>query len=437
MLQSDPMYTSAPRVSRNTASLSQDSMASAPTPPNFILTAPAHTSHPGVIISNPAPTDATTISIAYQGNATASLPMLSTNQGLRPIPPAATQIGDPNGHHEITEPDFTATRPCRGCAPVIEITATGWVDATVEEQHGSTGKLDPAPLATQARPMATISAGAATIIVGEGPDGDTFVIADSYTVFPDQTVVVDNTPIQVRTSDGKTEMVLGTKVIPLHPDRPEMTSAPVPLPGAVPPVLSIGTATIMPNPQSQYVLGVQTLVPGGEPLTISGTILSLAPSATALVINGVTSSIVPAVGGMYTAVMPGALTLEGQIYTANGAGDIIMGPGTTLIPGGNPVTINGTTLSLVSGGSAVAVQGKTSTLQPATTVVTLTKDPTALKTGSRSVEGPRHSAEVYIHPTAGTESAGATWRLPLTCETRVESVVLLLLWGIHYVGLRL
>ena len=218
-----------PGLIRTTSLSPQASIHSVPTAPNFIPTAPILTSHLGIIDSNPVPTGAPTTLITSQGNATRSVSMQSAIQDLRPIPPAATQIGDPNGHHEISEPDFSVTRPCRGCSPVIEITATGWLNKPAEQQHG------PTPLTTKALPKATISAGTASLVVEQEPDGDNFVVGGSYTITPGKTFMVDNTPVEIRTSDGKTEAVIGTTVIPLQPDHPRTTYEPM----RPPPILSV------------------------------------------------------------------------------------------------------------------------------------------------------------------------------------------------------
>lgn len=334
---------------------------SAPKPPTVITSAGITSSIQGQIPSAPISTHVTPIIGSTPLNASGTTVMQSTDQGLKPIPPAATQPGDPNGHHEITEPNFTATKPCRGCQPVIEITATGWLDSPAEEQHGST--KEPA--------KATISAGSSSIIISQAPTGGNFVIGGSTTITPGQTITVGDTPIVIQTSAGIPQVVVGTTTIPLYTEeaRPEITNAPVPLP----PIITIGTRIITPNAQTEYIIADQTLMPGGSALTISGTTFSLAPSATALVVNGETSSLTPSLGVIYTTEMPAALTFNNHVYTTNRAGYIVMGPGTTLIPGGSPVTIDGTTLSFDHEGTAVVVQGTTSALQPVTTVVTLTR----------------------------------------------------------------
>jgi hypothetical protein len=408
-------------------------------PPGSISLPSLPTTNLGLIPTDPAPTDVTSVTVTSQGNATGTPPMQSTDQGLRPIPPAATQIGDPNGHHEITEPNFSATRPCRGCSPVIEISATGWLDTPAGEQHGST--LGPAPVeaTTEAEPpRATIPAGSSNIVIDQDPSGENFVIGGSTTLTPGQTVTVDDTPIVVQTSEGRTEVVVGTTVIPLTvgPYQSQITDAPISLaPSALPPLLTIGDQAITPNAQSQYVVSGQTLAPGGAPLTISGTTLSLAPSATALIVDGKTSTLTPILGAIYTTVAPAALTFNNHVYTTNRAGYIVMGPGTTLVPGGSPVTVDGTTLSLVHSGTAVVVQGTTKTLQPVTTVVTLTRGPGAVGTGS-GVDGQgwggitgHSTGDGYMHPTGRPITAGAV-RSYQVSKDWIGGLIVLIWWAI-------
>ncbi|CAO2651256.1 Nn.00g095530.m01.CDS01 [Neocucurbitaria sp. VM-36] len=386
---------------------------SAVAPSGIIPSASKATSSLGLVPSAPLATDVTFV-ISPSLVASGTPVMQSTDQGLRPIPPAATQIGDPNGHHEITEPNFTATKPCRGCQPVIEITATGWLDSPAEEQHGT----------TETPAKATIPAGNSNIVISQDPTGGNFVIGDSTTLTPGQTITVDDTPIAIQTSEGRTEVVVGTTIIPLKPDetRPQITDAPVPLP----PVLTIGSTTITPNAKTQYIIAEQTLAPGGPALTVSGTTFSLAPSATALIVNGETSTFTPTLGVVYTTEMPAALTFDSHIYTTNRAGYIVMGPGTTLIPGGNPVTVDGTTLSLEHAGTAIVVQGTTSVLQPVTTVVTLTRAPSGGGVGA-GVAGPTTGSGL-AYPTEKPVPGGAAPRYGYTVVDRWLAGLLMLIW---------
>ncbi|KAF1851726.1 uncharacterized protein K460DRAFT_324885 [Cucurbitaria berberidis CBS 394.84] len=390
---------------------------SAPPSSNIDLSTSKAPSRPGLIPSAPLPTDATLVISPSPVNASRTPVMHSTDEGLKPIPPAATQVGDPNGHHEITEPNFTATKICRGCQPVVEITATGWLDSPAEEQQGT----------TEGPAKATIPVRNSNVVVGQAPTGGNFVIGDSTTLTPGQTITVDDTPVAIQTSEGRTEVVVGTTTIPMRPEvaNPQITNAPVPLP----PVLTIGTATITPNAQTNYIVSEQTLAPGGSAITVSGTTISLTPSATALVINGKTSTLTPPLGVVYTTEMPAALTFHSHVYTANRAGYIVIGHGTTLIPGGNPITVDGTTLSLEHAGTAVVVQGTTSVLQPVTTVVTLTRRPSGGGAGA-GIAG-QTTATGLAYPTDKPVPGGAELQYRCTVVNGwLEGLLILLWWGL-------
>jgi hypothetical protein len=385
------------------------------------------------IASAPAAPDATRVPNPSVGNVTGTPVMQSTDQGLKPIPPAATQIGDPDGHHEITEPNFSATKSCRGCSPVVEITATGWLDNPPEEQHASTTE----PV------IATVSAGSSGVFVSQESAGGNFVIGGSVTVTPGQTVTINNVPLAVQTTAGTAEVVIGTTVIPLLPPESKswQESYTTRTPTQLPPILTIGTETLVANPQTQYIVSDQTLSPGGAAITIAGTTISLAPSATAVVINGVTSTVAPNFGNIWTTAAP-ALTLNNVIYPANRAGYITISPGTVLKPGGEAITVNGTTLSLDTSGTAIVIQGSTSLLQPITTVVTLTKSiglggagsGNAGYTSGGSLALPTGRPQLPAKPV----SAGGSLRPGYTMEDGWLGGLLLLAWwglGLLAVGL--
>jgi hypothetical protein len=355
--------------------------------------------------------------------------MQSTDQGLRPIPPAATQVGDPNGHHEITEPNFSATKPCRGCSPVVEMSATGWLDGPAAEQQWAS------PQAIRTR----VPVGPSDILISQIQSGASFVIGGSITVTPGQTVTVDNVPVAIQTTASRLEVVVGTTVVPLYSNeaRSRGTRASHP-PSALPPMLTIGTETITANSQDQYVVSGQTLSPGGSAIIVAGTTISLAPSATAVVVNGVTSTIVPRLGNVWTMSAP-ALTLNDHVYTANRAGYITISPGTVLKPGGEAITVNGTTLSLDSGGTAVVIQGSTSTMQPVTTVVTLTRS-----VGGDAGNAGRTNGGTWALPTKKPEvpakpiSAGGALDPGLTStDGWLGGVLLLVWWGLGYLAVEL
>jgi hypothetical protein len=279
----------------------------------------------------------------------------------------------------------------------VEVTATGWDDFWT---HPAAEPQE----TTERRPAATITAGPSNIIVTQAPVGTDFVIGDlssSTTVKPGQTVIVDNTPIVIQTSAGRPQVIVGgTKTVPLGP-APAITAAPIQTtnPPAVFLPITIGSQPFTPipntapngnsNPNSNpdadsnsspsdavpalYVVDGQTLLPGGAPLTVSGTTYSLNQGAIILQINDQYTTLTPTQGVVYTTTSGPALTVFGKTVTANRAGYYIITSGVTLIPGGAPLTYDGTVISLVPEGTAAIIQGSTSMLLPASTIVTVTK----------------------------------------------------------------
>ncbi|KAH7398855.1 hypothetical protein DE146DRAFT_509949 [Phaeosphaeria sp. MPI-PUGE-AT-0046c] len=363
---------------------------------------------------------------------TGTLVMTSTDQGLRPIPPAATQIGDPNGHHEITEPNFSATKPCRACSPVFEVTATGWLDSPAEEQHGTSLQVIPT----------RVPAGPSNVLISQAPSGGNFVIGGSATVAPGQTITVNDVPLAVHTNAGVVEVIVGTNTIPLQPNtvqpdnKPRVTYPPTMLA----PMLTVGTETIAPNAQTQYVVSGQTLSPGGGAIIVAGTTISMMPSATAVVINGATSVLNPNFGNIWTKTAP-ALTFNNHVYTANRAGYITISPGIVLKPGGEEIIVDGTRLSLDHGGTAVVIQGSTSLMMPVTTVVTLTRsfapggagNGNAGYTSGNTWSSPTDKPDIPAKPV----SAGITLSTGLTKrDGGLAGFLLCLWWAVGFMATR-
>ena len=111
-----------------------------------------------------------------------------------------------------------------------------------------------------------------------------------------------------------------------------------------------GFSVVTENGASAYAVGTQTWSPGGPPIVISRTTYSLAPSGTALVVNGRTTPI-------GVAIAPGhVVTIGPSVVTANSASAYIFGS-QTLAPGGAPVVVKGTTYSLASGETDLVVNG--------------------------------------------------------------------------------
>ena len=129
------------------------------------------------------------------------------------------------------------------------------------------------------------------------------------------------------------------------------------LPTALP-VLTIDNQPVTANGASEYIIGSQTLVPGGSAIIISGTPVSLAPSESAIVIGGSTKFI-----SSPSVTAAPVLTINNQPVTANSASEYII-QGQTLIPGGPAITVSGTPISLAPSASDVVVGSSTEALGP-------------------------------------------------------------------------
>lgn len=185
-----------------------------------------------------------------------------------------------------------------------------------------------------------ITIGGSTITQAPAP----FFVVGGQTVLPGQTITVNNKAVSV--GAGGVLVVDGTSIS-------------IAVPGS-PMTLTTAGETVVIGPTPAFVLGgSKTLVAGGPAITFDGSQLSLAPSASALIIDGsVTSHLLSAA----TAV-PLALTVGSDTFTANAATQFLIASGTVLTPGGQ-VIVGGATVSLGSGGAAAVVNGVTQTLSP-------------------------------------------------------------------------
>ena len=295
------------------------------------------------------------------------------------------------GPHPSSTKDVSANSPsdavggtqesAAGASPIVVAgstislapTASAIVDSGAGAQQGA---ADTAPVITIGSQEITANSASQYIVEGQtlAAGSPAIVVSGStYSLAPSASAIIIN---------GETSSLVGSVA-----------------PTDVAPVLSIGGEPVTMNSASQYIVGSQTLAPGGAPIEVSGTTYSLAPSASAVVINGVTSALPANNAGQDTAAVSGgapAITIGGQSVTANSASQYIVGS-QTLAPGRSPIVISGTTYSLAPSASAIVVNGVTSVLQAnnaggATTVGS--GGAPAITIGGRPITG--NSASQYI-----------------------------------------
>lgn len=181
------------------------------------------------------------------------------------------------------------------------------------------------------------------------------IVVGSETLSPGQSATLNGLVVINPTQGQGTKIVVDGSTIAVNNNNPGPTS---------PPVLTVGPGnTLTANPQGQFVVGTQTLTPGGPAITVDGSTLSLGPSGTIAVVNGVTQTL----GNSPAVTNAPVLTVAGQTISATvigGSTQFVLAPGKTLTPGG-VLTVDGTTFSLPTGvsGSTIVVNGVTSTLK--------------------------------------------------------------------------
>ena len=195
-----------------------------------------------------------------------------------------------------------------------------------------------------------------------------FVIA-GHTLTPGGQITVDGTSISLNPSAGIAVVGGSTQVL----------TTPGPSPNAA--VMTFAGSTYTANAASQIVVAGQTLTPGGQ-ITVSGTPLSLAPSANLAVIGSSTQLLTTPI----PTANPAILTFAGSTYTANSASQFIIA-GQTLTPGGT-ITASGTPISLPQGTNIAVIGTSTQTLATAPVPALLTAEAPVL-----TWHGPTYTAD--------------------------------------------
>lgn len=158
-----------------------------------------------------------------------------------------------------------------------------------------------------------------------------FVVASETLVPGGSPVTINRTPYSLMPGPSGIGLVIGSKTSYLSPTT------------RIPALIKIGDAIYTANAASEFIVGSQTLVPGGNAITINHTPYSLyvGPSGEALVIGSSTSFLSPINTAFHA---PAVITVDSALYTANANSEFIIGT-QTLSPG-HAITVSGTRISL-------------------------------------------------------------------------------------------
>ncbi|KAI4239606.1 MAG: hypothetical protein LQ349_000251 [Xanthoria aureola] len=230
-------------------------------------------------------------------------------------------------------------------------------------------------------PAVTISGTPVSIAIG----GTAIVVGSSTKTLlaaPTQDVIMAGT-FSFNRGSGL-DLVIGTQTI--EPGAPAVTISGTPVslpvdgtavvidgstsrlsgPTIAPAVVDINGISFTAHGRSAYVADSQTLLPGEPAINIHGTSVSLAVSATAVVIAG---STVPLIA---PTTAPARLAILGNTYTAISGSSFLVGS-QILIPGRPAITVSGTPVSLPLEATAVVIGDSTMPIQePASTPAILT-----------------------------------------------------------------
>ncbi|KAJ4373027.1 hypothetical protein N0V83_003318 [Neocucurbitaria cava] len=255
---------------------------------------------------------------------------------------------------------------------------------------------DPAALATSS-PTLTIGGGVFSPVAGSGT---TFVISGQTLAPGGSAITVSGTTVSLAPS-ASFVVINGVTSTIANPSAAQIT----------PPPLTVGNDVFKPLPGTgtSYLIGSSILTPGGI-VVVAGTTISLAPGATALVINGQTSLIAPQAQNVITNAP--LLTVGSQTYTAV-AGTTFIIDGQTLTPGGT-ITVNGTTISLAPGATELIYgssgRSTTTALFPATT--TRSQSVTSISNPRAGASGSNGQAAATSHQgAAASKSETQSWIL--------------------------
>lgn len=223
--------------------------------------------------------------------------------------------------------------------------------AKPDQQSSSQSNLNPASPASPASPAQNSNGGAQRQEFPSQPKPSpnlvTIVYVSSQLSRPKPTVFRNTSPIPVTIA--------------------EMPEVPKP---AVAPVITVGPLVLTADSKQNFVISSRTLAPGSSPIVAFGTTLYLLPSASALIVNGITSPLTAA--QTFPAqrtereqnerpTLTSATKIDNQPLAVNSSLFVIV-QGQTLVAGGTSIVAAGATFTLGPSGLAVAINGVTTAL---------------------------------------------------------------------------
>lgn len=169
-------------------------------------------------------------------------------------------------------------------------------------------------------------------------------------------------------------------------------------------VISIGSQPITASPTSQYVLDGRTLVPGAPAITISGTPISVLTAGNGVVVGESTVAIPDTAGP----VLP-VITLGNQVITANTASQFLVGD-QTLVPGAPAITVAAPASALATfGPSPAALTVGVEVFTPNPTAFSI--DGTVISAGGPGVTV--DGTSISLGPSGVLNIGGSTISLPV------------------------
>ncbi|KAF1917674.1 hypothetical protein BDU57DRAFT_555471 [Ampelomyces quisqualis] len=312
--------------------------------PSSVVVVGSHTLQPGgpaVIVGGVTPVSLVTsaTAIVVGGSTTLPLPQISNDPAPPPIltigsatltPNAATQFFIAPG--QTLTPGGTATvdGTVVSLAPSAAFFIVGGSTQFLPAAAPSSGAVAASPpriiigsttitaLPNQNNPGNTNTNN--NINVAAGP---TFVVAGQTLAPGGQAITVAGTTLSLVAGESSVVVNGVTSAV----EYPSITSSQ--------PRIVVGKSvfTLVPGPGTTFVIADQTLSPGGQAITVAGTVISLAPSASFVVVNGVTSAFPNVVAAQITGAP--ALTIGNNVFQPlQGTGRSYLVGSSTLTPGG-------------------------------------------------------------------------------------------------------